>query len=89
MSCEICSKAKHQKKIGLLQDWGPTTEPFQFIHIDTIGGFRESFSQLQYFHVAIDAFSGYVWGIASKTQNVQDFITNHLFAIINTYHCMN
>ncbi|KAH9506112.1 hypothetical protein DERF_010858 [Dermatophagoides farinae] len=43
----------------------------QFIHIDTIGGFRESFSQLRYFHVAIDSFSRYVWGITSKIQNLQ------------------
>ena len=72
--CEICLQAKKpRKKMGLLHHLGPADEPFRFIHIDTIGGFRESFSQLRYFHVAIDSFSRYVWGITSKTQNVSDF----------------
>ena len=74
-NCEVCLKAKTpRKKFGELFRLQPIDEPLQYVHIDTIGGFYDQHSQLRYLHVAIDAFSRFMWCIPSKTQGVDDFI---------------
>ncbi|KAH7640616.1 hypothetical protein HUG17_8085 [Dermatophagoides farinae] len=74
-NCAICLQAKRpRKKLGKLSQIGPAKKPFEYVHIDTIGGLRDQGTTNRYFHVAIDAFTRYVWGLYSKTQNANDFI---------------
>ena len=72
--CDICKKGKKQiRKYGEVGHFGPAEEPFAIIHIDTKGGFSEPPVKLRYFHLAIDAFSRYVWGITSSGQSAKDY----------------
>lgn len=74
-NCSTCLQAKlPRKKLGKLSQIGPARNPFEYIHIDTIGGLTDRGTTNRYFHVAIDAFTRYVWGLYSKTQNANDFI---------------
>ncbi|KAH9523000.1 hypothetical protein DERF_006553 [Dermatophagoides farinae] len=74
-NCAICLQAKRpRKKLGKLSQIGPAKKPFEYVHIDTIGGLRDQGTTNRYFHVAIDAFTRYVWGLNSKTQGTNDFI---------------
>ncbi|OTF83224.1 hypothetical protein BLA29_006579, partial [Euroglyphus maynei] len=74
-SCDICKRGKKQiRKYGEVGHLGPAQEPFSIIHIDTKGGFAEPPIKLRYFHLAIDAFSRYVWGITSSGQSAKDYI---------------
>ncbi|GFT16873.1 transposon Tf2-9 polyprotein [Trichonephila clavipes] len=41
--CMVCqlNKKRKQKKFGLLQQVPPTSKPFEFISVDTVGGFNQ------------------------------------------------
>jgi hypothetical protein len=43
--------------------------------MDTVGGFSNPKSKQNYLHIAIDAFTRYVWIITSRTQTAKDFIS--------------
>ncbi|KAF7496125.1 Transposon Tf2-6 polyprotein [Sarcoptes scabiei] len=73
--CDTCLRTKpNKKRLGLLGQIGPATYPFQIIHIDTVGGFNSGNTEKRYLHLAIDAFTRFVWGLSSKTQTAKDFI---------------
>ncbi|KAF7487631.1 Transposon Tf2-9 polyprotein [Sarcoptes scabiei] len=73
--CITCQHTKHNhKKFGTLGQIGPASKPFDIIHIDTIGGFKFHNSKKKYLHLAIDAFSRFVWGLASRSQTATDFV---------------
>jgi hypothetical protein len=42
--------------------------------MDTVGGFANPKTKQNYLHIAIDAFTRYVWIITSRTQSAKDFI---------------
>lgn len=73
--CDICKRAKKQiRKYGEIDKLGPATEPLQIVHIDTKGGFSEPRVKTRYLHIAIDAFSRFIWIRASQHQNSQDYL---------------
>lgn len=73
--CEVCIKNKKRKrKIGYLSCLGPANRPFEYMSIDTVGGFSGKNSIKKYLHILIDHFSRFVWIRSSKTQNANDFI---------------
>jgi hypothetical protein len=74
-ACETCvlNKSRCQKALGQLAQLGPATKPGEIIAIDTVGGFSNK-SNHKYLHIAIDAFTRYVWITTSKTQTAKDFV---------------
>lgn len=82
--CEICqlNKKSHQKRFGLLQSLPPTTEPFEFLSIDTIGGLNYYNSTKKYLHVVIDHATRYIWTFPSKSVTTETY-TNFLKQIFN------
>lgn len=73
--CDICKRAKKQiRKYGEIDKLGPATEPLQIVHIDTKGGFSEPRVKTRYLHIAIDAFSRFIWIRTSQHQNSQDYL---------------
>lgn len=74
--CEIClkNKKRRKRKIGYLSCLGPATKPFEYMSIDTVGGFAGKKSTKKYLHILIDHFSRFVWIRSSKTQNASDLI---------------
>jgi putative transposase len=76
-SCYTCiqNKSRLQKALGQLSQLGPATQPLYIIAMDTVGGFSNPKSKQNYLHIAIDAFTRYVWIITSRTQTAKDFIS--------------
>ena len=73
--CDICKRAKKQiVKLGGIDLLGPAENPFQIIYVDTKGGFAEQTIKARYLHLAIDAFSRFVWGRTSDSQMAKDYI---------------
>src|SRR5699024_8048265 len=64
----------NRKKAGRLGSLGPAEAPLEIIHVDTVGGFQGFGSNKRYLHLAICAFSRYVWATMSRTQKAMDFI---------------
>lgn len=74
-SCETCLATKKSgQRLGYMGWIGPAKAPFEIIHIDTVGGFTNYGSTKKYLHLAIDAYSRFVWSVTSKTQSSKDFI---------------
>ncbi|KAH9409244.1 hypothetical protein TYRP_010245 [Tyrophagus putrescentiae] len=83
-SCHICCRVKAQTwKFGTLGQIGPAREPFEIIHIDTKSGFKGYGSSKDNLHLAIDAFTRFVWAVSSKTKIGIDFINllNKIIAV--------
>lgn len=74
-SCEICqrNKVRKEKNYGTLSLLGPAEKPFDIIPIDTLCGLDGYGSRHKYFHLAIDNFSRFIWGVSSRTQRPKDF----------------
>ncbi len=73
--CEICKQAKRSyERFGTLGYIGPASEPFEIIHIDTKSGFSKYGSTKDNLHIAIDAFSRFVWYVAAKTKSATEYI---------------
>lgn len=74
--CEICikNKARQKRLIGYLSDFGTIKDPYALISIDTIGGLYGNKTNKRYLHLAIDHYTRYVWGVCSKTQDIDNFI---------------
>ena len=67
-SCEVCLHAKENRRPrGRMGHFGPAEECFEILHLDTCGGFSGYNSQKKYLHLAIDAFSRFIWMLASKS----------------------
>lgn len=83
-SCHICCRVKAQTwKFGTLGQIGPAKEPFEIVHIDTKSGFKGYGSSKDNLHLAIDAFTRFVWAVSSKTKIGIDFINllNKIIAV--------
>lgn len=73
--CEICLHLNTQRPaFGELGVIGPARAPFEIVHIDTKSGFRGLGTQKDNLHLAIDAFTRFVWYVASTTKTYVDFI---------------
>lgn len=53
---------------------GPTSEPFEYMSIDTIGGLSGNKSTKKYCYLLVDHFNRYAYAVACKTQKAEDFI---------------
>ena len=75
-SCSTCIKNKSRisSKFGPLSHLGPAKRPFEYMSLDTIGGFSGNNSSHKYIHLLVDHFSRYAYAITSKSQMAPDFI---------------
>ena len=75
-NCPICIKNKTRSPIlfGSLSQLGPATEPFEYMSLDTVGGFSGNNSTKKYFHLLVDHFTRFAYCLTSKTQQTSDFI---------------
>ncbi|GFX96248.1 hypothetical protein TNCV_2291361 [Trichonephila clavipes] len=73
--CNVCqlNKRKRQKRFGLLQTVPPTDQPFEYISIDTVGGFNYYNSTKKFLHLIIDHATRYVWAFASKSETTETY----------------
>lgn len=74
--CDTCQKNKksHQKKFGLLQSMPATDQPFEYLAVDTVGGFNYYNSPKKYLHLIIDYATRYVWGFSSKNVTAEAYV---------------
>lgn len=73
--CDICVKAKHQRKIARVPV-ERTTQPFQLVHSDLCGPILpESVSGFRYFIVYIDDFSRMAWVYFLRTKSAVEVVT--------------
>ncbi|GBO26401.1 Transposon Tf2-6 polyprotein [Araneus ventricosus] len=73
--CDVCqlNKKKRQKRFGLFQTVPPTDRPFEYLSIDTVGGFNYYNSTKKYLHLVIDHATRYVWAFPSKTETTETY----------------
>ncbi|GFV22789.1 transposon Tf2-11 polyprotein [Trichonephila clavipes] len=73
--CKVCqlNKKRKQKKFGLLQQVPPTSKHFEFISVDTVGGFNYYNSTKKILHIVIDHATRYVWAFPSKNENSETY----------------
>lgn len=75
LNCKVCAQVKIPKlKYGTLGVIGPAKEPFDIIHIDTKSGFKGYGSNKNHIHLAIDAFTRFVWATTSSSRDSNDFV---------------
>lgn len=76
-SCHVCAKNKSRrcKRSGEMGFLGPATKPFQFMSLDTVGGFVGNHSTAKYLHILVDHFSRYAYISCSKGQSARDMIS--------------
>lgn len=92
-SCSVCvaNKVRQGRVIGLLSKFGPPSEPFHIMSLDTVGGFSGRNSTHKYLHLLVDHFTRYAWILTSTTQTGKDFVRllrlaadNHQISILLT-----
>ncbi|GBL72710.1 Pro-Pol polyprotein [Araneus ventricosus] len=73
--CDVCqlNKKKRQKRFGLLQTVPPTDRPFEYLSIDTVGGFNYYNSTKKYLHLVTDHATRYVWAFPSKSETTETY----------------
>ncbi|GFU48285.1 transposable element Tcb2 transposase [Trichonephila clavipes] len=73
--CTVCqvNKKRKQKKFGLLQQIPPTSKPFEFVFVETVGGFNYYNSTKKNLHNVIDPATRYVWVFPSKNENSETY----------------
>lgn len=76
--CQHCStcirnKTRIPAHYGLLSHLGPATRPFEYMSVDTIGGFSGYHSSHKYIHLLVDHFTRFAYVLTSKTQTASDF----------------
>lgn len=74
--CSVCIKNKSRLSptFGLMSHLGPATRPFEYVSVDTVGGFSGNNSTKRYIHLLVDHFSRFAYAITSKHQKAPDFI---------------
>ncbi len=74
--CIICTlnKTRKGREHGLLGHFGPATEPYQIMSLDTIGGLGGKRSSKKYLHLLEDHFTRYAFILTSANQNAAEFI---------------
>ncbi len=85
--CSVCirNKSRVPSKFEYLSHLGPATKPFEYMSIDTIGGFAGNNSTKQYCHLLVDHFTRFAYAVTSKTQKAEDF-TKLLKLVYNQGH---
>ena len=74
-NCDLCSRVKDTRiYYGTLGQVGPIENSFDVVHIDTKSGFCKYGSLKDNLHIAIDAFTRYVWIITSRTKRAVDYV---------------
>lgn len=76
-NCSVCIKNKSRllPTFGPMSYLGPATKPFEYMLVDTIGGFSGNNSTKRYVHLLVDHFTRFAYTITSKTQKAADFIS--------------
>lgn len=72
--CSTCirNKTRVPAHYGLLSHLGPATRPFEYMSMDTIGGFSGYHSSHKYIHLLVDHFTRFAYVLTSKTQTASD-----------------
>ncbi|KAK7601172.1 hypothetical protein V9T40_008613 [Parthenolecanium corni] len=75
-TCSTClrNKSRISPKFGPMSHLGPATKPFEYMSVDTIGGFSGNNSTKRYIHLLVDHFTRFAYAITSKHQKAPDFI---------------
>jgi transposase InsO family protein len=76
-NCSICLQCKSRRsrrsaRLGLL---GPASAPYEIMSLDTVGGFKNNNSSLNYLHILVDHFSRHAFILCSKGQTVKEMIS--------------
>jgi len=76
--CKTCStcimnKTRINAHFGLMSHLGPASRPFQYMSLDTIGGFSGYNSTHKYIHLLVDHFTRFAFVLTSKNQTASDF----------------
>ncbi|GFX59512.1 transposon Tf2-11 polyprotein [Trichonephila clavipes] len=69
MSIKQKEKAKN---IWPLTDCTPTDQPFEYISVDTVGGFNYD-NSTKFLHLIIDHATRYVWALSSKSETTEAY----------------
>ncbi|KAK7591003.1 hypothetical protein V9T40_002616 [Parthenolecanium corni] len=74
--CSVCIKNKTRisPTFGPMSHLGPASRPFEYMSVDTIGGFSGNNSTKRYIHLLVDHFTRFAYAICSKHQKAPDFI---------------
>lgn len=74
--CDNCKRNKSRRcqEIGKMSQFGPATEPYEIMSLDTIGGFAGNRSPKKYLHLLADHFSRYAYVHPSTEQKAKDLI---------------
>ncbi len=74
--CSVCIKNKTRLSptFGPMSHLGPATKPFEYMSVDTIGGFSGNNSTKRYVHLLVDHFSRFAYATTSKHQKATDFV---------------
>lgn len=75
-TCTVCilNKTRKGREHGQLGHFGPATEPYQIMSLDTIGGLGSKRSTKKYLHLLEDHFTRYAFILTSANQNAAEFI---------------
>lgn len=75
-SCSVCIKNKSRipAKFGKMSHFGPARRPFEYMSIDTIGGFSGYNSTQRYVHLLVDHFTRFAYVHTSKNQTTGEFV---------------
>ncbi|GFT74729.1 transposon Tf2-11 polyprotein [Trichonephila clavipes] len=66
---------KDKEKLAFVttEDCTPTDQPFEYISVDTVGGFNNYNSTKKFLHLIIDHATRYVWAFASKSETTETY----------------
>ena len=75
-SSDVCkrNKTRRPRQFGKLGHFGPATEPYEIMSLDTIGGFGGNRSTRRYLHLLVDHFTRYAFILCTKGQTTSEMI---------------
>ena len=77
-NCRTCieNKSRYDRALGFLSKIGPAKDPFDFVSIDSAGGFKLNPKDEgpQYMHLAIDHLTRYSWIHCSESNSADDIL---------------
>ena len=67
------SSNRYDQELGFLAKIGPARQPFDFVSIDTVGGFHGN-PNAKYMHLAVDHLTRHAWAHFSESTNADDIV---------------
>lgn len=84
--CEICIKNKSRRPTpsGGLGHFGPSSNPYNIMSLDTVGGLGNKSSAKRYCHLLVDHFTRYAYASYTKGQSAKEMIK-----LVDSVHRVN